>query len=235
MRPRVLVTSVGALGIVLASTSLTYGASAFAGPAPVAAIAQAPSDIKVCVNRKSGDMRWVPAGTTRCRSGENLVSWDEEGPKGPKGATGAKGEKGQDGADGPQGPAGPAGTPGAVGPQGSPGAPGVAGAPGAVGPPGPAGPSGPTGSTGAMGTPGPSNLKTKFGTAALGDSAKQVTCDQGVAVGGSYGSLTGSDSVTGSSQVVSSPNKWEFTFSGSLSAAVSLTVLCAIPSASPTP
>src|SRR5687767_12808879 len=74
MRPRVLLTSVGAVGLVLGGSALAAGVGR---PVPVGAAAvapPAPTVIKVCVNKKSGAMRWVSAGTSRCRSGETLHS-----------------------------------------------------------------------------------------------------------------------------------------------------------------
>jgi hypothetical protein len=77
------------------------------------------------------------SSATLCKSTEQAVSWNTEGPPGPKGATGPEGPKG---ATGPEGPKGPIGLTGPAGPKGATGATG------------PIGPEGPAGTTGIFGT-----------------------------------------------------------------------------------
>jgi hypothetical protein len=64
-----------------------------------------------------GVLRVVAAGTS-CRKGEQLLSWNREGPTGPKGAQGAAGPAGATGAQGATGPQGAQGLQGQRGPMG---------------------------------------------------------------------------------------------------------------------
>jgi hypothetical protein len=61
--------------------------------------------VSACVQRVSGVVRILPAGTT-CHPGEYPVEWNVTGPQGPKGD---KGDAGAPGAPGPQGPKGDSG------------------------------------------------------------------------------------------------------------------------------
>ncbi len=91
--------------------------------AAAAAPAHAGTVIHACVNKQTGALRIVPAGTT-CKVTESAVTWNTTGPQGPVGPAG------------PQGPAGPAGPKGPAGPQGQQGAQGQQGPQGPQGPPG---------------------------------------------------------------------------------------------------
>jgi hypothetical protein len=88
-----------------------------------------------CYAKSGGALRVVHSGD-KCKSGEQPLFWNQQGPKGDIG------------------PAGPKGLAGAKGATGAPGAKGATGAPGAKGPAGPQGPKGdkgPKGDTGAAG------------------------------------------------------------------------------------
>jgi hypothetical protein len=87
-----------------------------------------------CVAKKSGQLRVLAKGKTKCKSGESALSWNKQGPAGAAGAAGASGAAGT---QGERGPAGTAGAAGARGPAGADGAPGADGADGATGPQGP--------------------------------------------------------------------------------------------------
>lgn len=86
--------------------------------------------IQACVNTESGLLRIVN-DASQCRSNEQPLDWDRQGPLGPQGP------------EGPRGPQGPEGPPGADGAQGEPGPEGPAGPQGPQGERGPAGPSTP--------------------------------------------------------------------------------------------
>ena len=79
--------------------------------------------IYACRAKSTGSLR-VPAPGTSCKSDEQPLQWNVQGPAGPAGPMGAQG---------PQGPVGPAGPPGAAGPRGATGATGPQGPPGPVG------------------------------------------------------------------------------------------------------
>ena len=127
-----------------------FGAAVVFIPAPLRAQTPppAPAVITACVTRLLGVVRIV-AATDICRSTEQRVQWNVEGPPGPAGPRGAQGLRGDTGSIGPIGPAGPAGP---QGPQGNLGDPGVAG------PQGPRGDSGPQGPAGPAGPPGGANI-----------------------------------------------------------------------------
>ena len=84
-----------------------------------------------CVGERSGAVRLVDHGD-ECLRGEELVSWNVEGPAGEPGGQGPKGPQGAQGARGPQGATGAKGDTGAQGQQGEQGPQGEPGAPGAT-------------------------------------------------------------------------------------------------------
>lgn len=88
--------------------------------------ANADDVIYACYNRKTGALR-VANDQYSCKGSENLLYWNQAGPRGEQG---------------PAGPAGPAGEQGPAGPAG------LKGDPGSPGPPGPQGPQGPQGPPG---------------------------------------------------------------------------------------
>jgi hypothetical protein len=103
----------------------------FAGVLGAAGIVWAQSagsnTINACVD-PAGNLRLSPAGG--CKTNEQSISWNIQGPTGTQGPAGPAGPIGPDGAIGPQGPIGPQGLPGAngaPGPQGPAGPPGIAG------------------------------------------------------------------------------------------------------------
>jgi hypothetical protein len=79
------------------------------------------TSIRACVTSKTGAVRILTTPSDTCKTGEVLMTWNQQGPTGPQGPAGATG---------PQGPAGPSGL---AGPQG------LTGATGPAGPQGPAG------------------------------------------------------------------------------------------------
>jgi hypothetical protein len=120
------------------------------------------STIQAC-EKSNGAIRIV-GGPSDCKSSEQFLTWNVEGPAGPAGPPGSAGPKGDTGATGPAGPTGAAGpkgdtgatgATGATGPKGDTGATGAAGPIGPIGPAGPIGPVGPKGDTGATGAAGP--------------------------------------------------------------------------------
>ncbi len=92
----------------------------------------------------------VSTTAQKCRSGDQLINWNQMGPQGP---VGPKGDKGDVGPAGPQGPQGLTGDPGPQGLQG------LQGEPGPTGDTGPAGPQGLKGDTGDVGPAGPQGLQ----------------------------------------------------------------------------
>jgi hypothetical protein len=62
--------------------------------------------ITACVDRKTGDMRALPASKERCARGEAKVRWNRRGRRGATGPTGATGPQGETGRQGEQGPPG---------------------------------------------------------------------------------------------------------------------------------
>jgi hypothetical protein len=138
----------GAVSPSRRATAWVVSVAAFAGiivgatlVAPAIAARDAAKEIYSCVTVATGDLRIINADDT-CVTGEELLTWNEQGVPGPRGKTGPKGATG---ATGPQGPRGFAGAPGAQGPQGPQGPTGPQGVPGEVGNPGPEGPRGPIG------------------------------------------------------------------------------------------
>lgn len=112
--------------------------------------------ITVCV-RRDGLVYVIGDGFRRadCRRGDQLLTWNVQGPPGPQGPAGPAGANGTPGAVGPQGPAGAVGPQGATGLAGANGADGTPGVAGPAGPQGPQGPKGDTGADGAIGPQGP--------------------------------------------------------------------------------
>jgi hypothetical protein len=112
--------------------------------------------IYACMNKKTRLIRIVGV-TTKCKSTESKMWWNQRGPagsdgrdglpgmagsSGTKGAKGDDGERGPRGFRGPRGLRGPAGPKGADGKNGKNGKDGVDGKDGAPGPQGPRGPKG---------------------------------------------------------------------------------------------
>ncbi len=90
-------------------------ASCFAfGLVPAPAAAQDTGVINGCVDA-AGTLRVVGFGVRACRSNENAVSWNVQGPQGLQGLPGPAGMTGP---RGPVGPQGPQGAQGPVGPRG---------------------------------------------------------------------------------------------------------------------
>jgi hypothetical protein len=77
-----------------------------------------------CYAKSGGALRVVQAGQ-KCKSGEQSLFWNQQGPKGDPGAPGARGATGPAGPKGATGPAGPKGDRGPAGPQGPAGAGGA--------------------------------------------------------------------------------------------------------------
>jgi hypothetical protein len=71
-----------------------------------------------CVAKKTGTLRVLAKGTTKCKKGESALSWNKQGPAGAPGDGGAAGAAGAQGERGPQGERGLAGADGAQGAQG---------------------------------------------------------------------------------------------------------------------
>ncbi|GIF05758.1 collagen-like protein [Actinoplanes siamensis] len=220
MRTRVLYTSIGALGLVLTSASLALGAGRSEPARAGVAAPAAPAAYKVCVNKKTGAVRWLVGGASKCRSGETLFSLNQAGPKGDPGPKGATGAKGPAGSPGPQGSPGPAGSPG---PQGLPGAVGPAGSPG------------PSGAPGANGSPGPTaSVLWGAGTMTAGSAEYSLTCAPWATPIGAGYSLAPAD-VTGGAYVVGqgpgpAPSNWTLRFNQTLTADGQGTVVCLVPS-----
>jgi hypothetical protein len=102
-----------------------------------------------CFNATSGkDVRLIDPAKG-CKKDEQLLTWNQQGPKGDKGdpgqqgSQGPKGDKGDKGDTGQQGSQGPKGDKGDVGPQGLPGQQGAPGIQGPKGDQGDIGPQGP--------------------------------------------------------------------------------------------
>jgi len=79
-----------------------------------------------CYQKVNGQLRVVDSATD-CHPSENVLTWNQQGPKGATGATGATGPTGAKGATGPTGPKGATGAAGATGPKGATGATGATG------------------------------------------------------------------------------------------------------------
>jgi hypothetical protein len=129
------------------------------------ASATIPSSGKIfgCFAKSNGALRVVQPGQ-KCKSGEQPLFWNQQGPKGDPGLPGAKG------------PAGPAGAKGLTGP------------PGPKGDKGPAGPAGPKGDRGPQGPAGSGVGKTvhrvKTQIVGVGTQSVSVRCAPGERVTG---------------------------------------------------
>jgi hypothetical protein len=84
------------------STTFICAAAAVALLVPAAASAAGATTIYTCVSKKSGAMRVVSA-KTKCRHGEQKLSWDAAGPAGSHGVAGAPGSPGAAGTNGTNG------------------------------------------------------------------------------------------------------------------------------------
>jgi Collagen triple helix repeat (20 copies) len=122
----------GAAAVVLVSVGAAVATAAIPG---------ADGTIRACFEKKEGDLKVIDEGKS-CKRGENLLVWNQTGPRGIQGVAGPQGPQG------PQGPVGATGAQGAMGATGPQGESGPAGPQGATGPQGPAGPSGAGGGTG---------------------------------------------------------------------------------------
>jgi hypothetical protein len=107
-----------------------------------------------CYMPSNGALRIVDPPTSTCRTGENGLDWNAQGPAGATGAQGLTGATGPGGATGSQGLRGDTGPAGATGSQGLRGDNGASGATGVQGTQGDTGPIGATGSQGATGPAG---------------------------------------------------------------------------------
>jgi hypothetical protein len=136
MRKRDLIAA--AVGAIVATT--------LAGGIAWAAIPGSGGLIHTCYSQAAGTWRPIDYPAQTCRTGETLLSFNQQGVKGDTGATGSQGPSGP---TGPQGPSGPQGLQGPSGPAGADGAPG------ATGPSGPSGPQGAKGDKGDQGIQGP--------------------------------------------------------------------------------
>lgn len=77
-----------------------------------ASIPDASGVIHACYGR-AGSIRIIDTAREQCRSGEQLLSWNQIGPQGPEGTSGPEGPAGPIGPEGPEGPEGPPGAAGA--------------------------------------------------------------------------------------------------------------------------
>jgi hypothetical protein len=71
-----------------------------------------------CFAKSNGALRVVQPGQ-KCKSSEQPLFWNQQGPKGDPGLPGAKGDRGPVGPAGPKGDKGAKGDPGPTGPAGS--------------------------------------------------------------------------------------------------------------------
>jgi len=172
--------------------------------AAIAGGATATTTVYACVNKTSGAVRIVTA-TTICKSTENPLQWNVQGPVGPAGPQGIQGVPGATGPTGPQGIQGSTGPAGAPGAQGSQGDPGTVGAAGPQGLTGPAGPRGDAGPAGPAGPPGATATVQRFVATQGGSYFTPPTLDQWVDVPGVV--------IT---QTFVSPGSWKVTYTGGL-------------------
>jgi len=87
----------------------TVVAASLAGTA-YAAIPGGDGLIHSCVAKTGGGLRVVDTDNGEsCKSGEQQLAWNHQGPKGDAGPVGPAGPQGLEGPQGPAGPAGPAG------------------------------------------------------------------------------------------------------------------------------
>jgi hypothetical protein len=155
----------GAAGVAYATTAVTKVAT---------------TTINACV-KANGNLKIV-SSVSACKSHEQPLTWNVQGPAGPPGAAGPAGAKGDTGAPGAAGAPGPKGDPGPTGATGPKGDTGAAGAAGATGPVGSVGPAGPTGATGPAGPDAVADAFVgKFGTntgTALASNGAECTLGQ---------------------------------------------------------
>jgi len=140
LTPAALAASVAAL---VAAGGLAFGAIP-AGDGTIKACYATTNGLLLGIPHSKGDVRMIDEAEA-CRSHEQVISWNQQGPKGdpgPQGPAGPQGETGETGATGPQGPAGPQGETGPQGPKGDTGDTGPQGPRGETGPAGPSGVSG---------------------------------------------------------------------------------------------
>jgi hypothetical protein len=96
-----------------------------AGGAVAAGVIGADGTITGCYG-KNGQLR-VVAAAEECKGTEQVLTWNQKGPKGDQGEPGPQGPQGAKGEPGPQGPQGAKGEPGPQGPQGAQGPAGIEG------------------------------------------------------------------------------------------------------------
>jgi collagen triple helix repeat protein len=187
--------------VVVAAALVTLGGVGYA------AIANAYTDsagmYHGCVNATNGILR-VVVPTDVCKSNENAITWNEQGPQGDTGATGPQGLTGNTGPTGATGPQGVKGDTGATGVTGATGPQGLTGATGPTGSTGPQGVQGDTGATGATGPGGPAGLNGYEVVSAQLDRSQgdflQVNCP------GTKVVLGGGEFVSNSTAYASTPN-----------------------------
>jgi hypothetical protein len=212
MRKRLLLASAGALAAALANATpaVAAGGTASTGTAPAGVI-------KTCVDNKTGAVRWVNSSTTKCRTGEWMMSWNSEGPAGPDGKPGETGPQGPPGETGATGPQGPAGAAGVQGPQGDAGPIGPQGYPGLTGPQGPQGDAG-------------GIVEGETYPLTSGSPTYTVNC-RSVGAKAIAGTVSlGADEtarLTDSNQDPLDPRNWVFTFSHSLDVDATAFIACA--------
>jgi hypothetical protein len=95
MRKRNMLVA-GVSGVVLTAGSVAFGATALAAPS-------APPVLKACVADKGGTMYQVSSSTTKCASGQHLITWNQAGVAGAAGAAGKNGTNGLNGTNGTNG------------------------------------------------------------------------------------------------------------------------------------
>jgi Collagen triple helix repeat (20 copies) len=147
---------------------------------PVAANAQNPHLISICVSR-SGQVVGI---NIQCRPRQIQLTWNIQGPVGDQGLQGIAGPTGVKGETGPVGTQGVIGGTGADGPVGAKGPTGPTGQQGDTGLAGPIGNTGPAGPQGPQGDPGTPGVDGIDGT--NGDNITTLT-------GGTMGEEIGSD------------------------------------------
>ena len=174
----------------------------------IAGIASAAGDvINACVNKSSGELKIVDAGTT-CPNNWVALQWNAQGVSGATGATGPAGPTGATGATGPTGANGATGATGAAGPTGPTGAAGATGA---------TGPTGAAGATGATGAPGLTNTYDRSASFTVNSNSfftAFVFCNAGdIAISGGFDKLSsGSDlELLVSHRESGDPATWRFT------------------------
>ncbi len=94
---------------------------------PLSAQTASSSVITSCVSRLSGVSRIVASASSCNTAVENVVTWNQLGPRGPAGSPGPVGGTGATGAQGPAGARGPIGVQGPAGPAGAQGPTGLNG------------------------------------------------------------------------------------------------------------